>query len=137
MRDELKRLYDTSALLNILLKGGSKSIPVLSGQAVLDLTTYELGNSIWRLSYLQKRITQAEGCTLLDACLKIRSNMKILDIKGLEGDVKELSSGTGQSFYDSAYLLVAKKHHLELVTDDKKLLKAASDCNVRAFASEK
>jgi predicted nucleic acid-binding protein len=63
--------------------------------------------------------------------------MKILDIKGLEGDVKELSSGTGQSFYDSAYLLVAKKHHLELVTDDKKLLKAASDCNVRAFASEK
>lgn len=40
MRDsEPKRLYDTSALLNLLLNKGSKSLSVLSGQAILDLTT--------------------------------------------------------------------------------------------------
>lgn len=54
----MRRLYDTSALLNLLLNKGSKSLSVLSGQAVLDLTTYELGNSIWKLSYLQKKITK-------------------------------------------------------------------------------
>ena len=134
---EIKRLYDTSALLNLLLNKGSKSLSVLSGQAVLDLTTYELGNSIWKLSYLQKKITKTEACTFLDACLKVMSNMKVLDIKDAEEDVKELSSDIGQSFYDSAYLVLAKKHNLELVTDDKKLQKAALGCKIRSSTSDK
>ena len=136
MKDkEAKRLYDTSALLNLLLGEGSKSLAILSGQAVLDLTTYELGNSIWRLSHLQKKITKTEACALLDACLEVRSNMKVLDIKGLEEDVKELSYDMGQSFYDSAYLVVAKKRGLELVTDDKKLQKAALNCKIKTSGS--
>jgi predicted nucleic acid-binding protein len=136
MRDkEAKRLYDTSALLNLLLSEGSRSLAILSGQAILDLTTYDLGNSIWRLSHLQKKITKTEACTLLDVCLEVRSNMKVLSIKGLEEDVKELSSGMGQSFYDSAYLVVAKKLNLELVTDDKKLQKAALNCKLKTSAS--
>jgi len=61
--------------------------------------------------------------------------MKIMCIKGLEENVKELSSGIGQSFYDSAYLVVAKNHNLELVTDDKKLLKAALNSKIEASTS--
>lgn len=132
----MKRLYDTSALLNLLLNKGSKSLSVLSEQAVLDLTTYELGNSIWKLSYLQKKITKAEACTLLDACLKVISNMKILNINGMQDDVKKLSIDAGQSFYDSAYLTLAKKHSLELVTDDKKLQKTAVGCKIKVSASD-
>jgi len=134
---EIKRLYDTSALLNLLLNKGAKSLSVLSGQAVLDLTTYEIGNSIWKLSYLQNKITKTEACTFLDACLKVMSNMKVLDIKDAEEDVKELSSEIGQSFYDSAYLALAKKHNLELVTDDKKLQKAALACKIKLSTSGK
>jgi predicted nucleic acid-binding protein len=138
MRDsEPKRLYDTSALLNLLLNKGSKSLSVLSGQAVLNLTTYEIGNSIWKISHLQKKITGEEACVILDACLRVMSNMKVLDIKDAEEDVKELSSDTGQSFYDSAYLIVAKKYNLELVTDDKKLQKIAMDCKIKVSASDK
>ncbi len=135
MKDRQTRLYDASAFLNLLLSEGSKSLSVLSGQAVLDLTTYELGNSIWKLLYLQKKITKAEACSLLDSCLKIISGMKVLYIKGLEEDVKELSSDVGQSFYDSAYLVIAKNHDLELVTDDKKLLKAALNSKIKASPS--
>lgn len=51
----MKKLYDTSAMLNLILKKGSQSLSVLSGQAVLDLTIYEIGNSIWKLSDLQKK----------------------------------------------------------------------------------
>lgn len=133
----MKRLYDTSALLNILLTKGSKSIPVLSDQAILDLTTYEIGNSIWKITYLQKKITKTEACTLLDTCLKVRANMKILDIKDIEENVKELSVSIGQSFYDSAYLVLAMKYHLELVTDDKKLQKAALGCKIKISTSDK
>lgn len=137
MKDkEAKRLYDTSALLNLLLNKGSKSLSILSGQAVLDLTMYELGNSIWKISYLQNKITKTEACSLLDVCLKVRSSMKVLNIKGIEETVKELSSNLGQSFYDSAYLAVAKKHNLDLVTDDKKLLKTALNCKIKASASD-
>lgn len=134
---DLKRLYDTSALLNLLLNKGSKSLSVLSGQAVLDLTTYEIGNSIWKISYLQNKITKTEACTLLDACLCVMTTMKVLDIKNIEEDVKELSSDVGQSFYDSAYLVLAKKHNLELVTDDKKLQKTALSCKIKTSTSDK
>lgn len=138
MKDkETKRLYDTSALLNLLLNKGSKSLSILSGQAVLDLTTYEIGNSMWKLSYLQKNITKTEACTFLDACLNVISEMNVLSIKDIEEDVKELSIGIGQSFYDSAYIAVAKKHNLELVTDDKKLQKKASGCKIKVSTSDR
>lgn len=135
MKDRQTRLYDASAFLNLVLNEGSKALSILSGQAVLDLTTYELGNSIWKLSYLQKKITKAEACSLLDSCLKVISGMNILYIKGLEEDVKELASDMGQSFYDSAYLVVAKNHNLKLITDDKKLLKAALNSKIEASPS--
>lgn len=132
----MKRLYDTSCIINILLEKGSKSLSLLSGQAVLDLTTYEIGNSIWKLSYLQKKITKEEACTLLSVCMDVLVNMKKLDIKEMEEDVKEMSYDTGQSFYDSAYLLVARKYNLELLTDDKKLQKAAIHCKIKFSTSQ-
>jgi predicted nucleic acid-binding protein len=135
MKGRQTRLYDASAFLNLLLNQGSKALGVLSGQAVLDLTTYELGNSIWKILYLQKKITKAEACSLLDSCLNVISSMKVMCIKGLEENVKELSSSIGQSFYDSAYLVVAKNHNLKLVTDDKKLLKAALNSKIEASPS--
>jgi predicted nucleic acid-binding protein len=137
MKGKKARLYDASAFLNLLLNKGSKSLATLSGQAVLDLTTYEIGNSIWRITHLQKKIAKEEACLLLNACLKVISTMTVLDIKDIEESVKELSSGMGQSFYDSAYLAVAKKHNLELVTDDKKLLGVALNCKINASASGK
>lgn len=133
---KMKKLYDASAFLNLLLNKGSKSLSVLQEQAVLDLTVYELGNSIWKISRLQKKIAKAEACTLLDACLNVISNMKILNIDDMEDDVKELSINVGQSFYDSSYLALAKKHNLELVTDDKKLQKTAIGCKIKVSASD-
>jgi len=130
-----QKLYDASAFLNLILTEGSNSLSILSGQTVLDLTLYEIGNSIWRIQHLQKKITREEACSLLDSCVQIISSMNVLDVVGIENQVKEIASDNGQSFYDSAYLAVAKKHGLELVTDDKKLLKVASDCKIRASES--
>ncbi|MEM2786551.1 MAG: type II toxin-antitoxin system VapC family toxin [Candidatus Nitrosotenuis sp.] len=130
-----QKLYDASAFLNLLLNEGSNALSILSGQKVLDLTLYEIGNSIWRIQHLQKKITKEEACLLLDSCIQVISSMTVLDVDGLENQVKEIASDNEQSFYDSAYLAVAKKYGLELVTDDKKLLKVASDCKIKVSES--
>lgn len=121
----------------MILNNGSKSLSILSEQAILDLTIYEMGNSIWKLSHLQKKITKVEACTLLDICTKIIYSMKILNIKKIEKDVKELSIDIGQSFYDSAYLTLAKRSGLVLVTDDRKLQKKAQACKIAVTSSDK
>lgn len=133
----MERIYDASALLNLVLSRGSRSLAVLTGQAVLDLTAYEIGNAIWKMSCLQKKIVEDEACVLLDACMKTICNMSTLSMVGLEKDVKEMAVRTRQSFYDSAYMVLAKKHGLELVTDDAKLQKSASGSKIRTSSSDR
>lgn len=131
----MKRLYDTSALLNLLLSNGSKSLVAISGQAILDLTKYEIGNSVWKFSYLQKKITKKEACTLFDTALCVLDTMNVLTINGIEIDTQELSIHVGLSFYDISYITVAKKYNLELITDDKKLQKKARECKIKVSDS--
>ena len=131
----MKKLYDTSALLNLLLSSGSKSLDTISGQAILDLTKYELGNSIWQFSYLQKKITKKEACALFDTALCVLDTMNVLTINGIEGDIQNLSIDVGESFYDISYVGVAKKYNLELITDDKKLQKKARECKIKVSDS--
>lgn len=120
------RLFDTSALLNIMIINGSSATKLLYSQNILELTTYETGNSIWKLAYLQKKITPQQACKILESFLFLRQNMHVLDIAGLEEKIKNLSIGTGLTFYDSAYVVAAQHAGLALVTDDASLAKIAA-----------
>jgi len=90
-------------------------------------------------SYLiyKKKITKTEACLLLETCLQIISTMTVLNIKDMEENIKELSIDIGQSFYDSSYLVIAKKHNLELFTIDKKLHKKALGYKIKVSTSDK
>lgn len=119
------KLFDTSALLNLVIKNGSRALKSLISQNILDLTMYETGNVIWKLGYLQKRITHQHACKLLESFLLFKENMNILNIDGMEEKIKNLSLDTGLTFYDSAYVVAAQKVGLVLVTDDSSLLRMA------------
>lgn len=119
------KLFDASALINIMIGKGSEALKALSGQNMLDLTIYEVGNSIWRLTYLEKKITNDQACIFLDSFLLLLQHMKVLTIDGMEKSVKEFSIEKGLTFYDASYLVVSKTHDLVLVTDDKTLSKVA------------
>ncbi|MGH9909963.1 MAG: type II toxin-antitoxin system VapC family toxin [Nitrososphaerales archaeon] len=119
------KLFDASALINIMIRKGSEALKVLSGQSILDLTIYEVGNSIWRLSYIEKKISNDQACAFLDSFLLLLQRMKIININGMEKSVKEFSMENGLTFYDASYLVVSKTHDLILVTDDKTLSKVA------------
>ncbi len=120
------RLYDTSALFNIMIKDGSGASKILRSQNILDLTAYELGNAIWKLAYLQKKITHQQACKILESFLLLRQTMRVLEITGMEEEIKNLSIDTGLTFYDSAYVVAAKQTGLVLVTDDASLAKIAA-----------
>lgn len=119
------RLYDTSALVNTMIKDGSAS-KLLRSQSILDLTIYEMGNVIWKLAYLQKKITSQQACKILESFLLLRQTMHVLEITGMEEEIKNLSMDTGLTFYDSAYVVAAKQTGLVLVTDDASLAKVAA-----------
>ena len=132
----MKRIYDSSALVNIILNKGSKALFVLSGHVTLDLATYEIGNSVWKMSCLRKDITKDEARNLLDVCVKTMSKMKIVTACGIEKDISKMAFDTKCSYYDSAYLTIAQKHRLELITDDMSLQKIAAKCGIRVSDSE-
>jgi len=123
MRDSL---LDTSALLNIMIKKGSKAPGLLRSHSVLDLTTYDMGNVVWKLAYLQKKITSDQACKILELFVSLRQNMKVLGIDKIEQEIKNFSMTIGMTFYDSAYVIVAKRAGLVLVTDDKSLARIAA-----------
>ncbi|MHB8603140.1 MAG: type II toxin-antitoxin system VapC family toxin [Nitrosotalea sp.] len=120
------RLFDTSALFNTMIKNGSNALKLLKSQSILDLTIYETGNAIWKLAYLKKNITSKQACKILESFLLLRPHMHVLEIAGMEEKIKNLSIDTGLTFYDSAYVVVAKQSGLVLVTDDVPLAKVAA-----------
>src|SRR5487761_2766695 len=120
------RLFDTSALFNVIIKNGSNALKLLKSQSILDLTMYEIGNVIWKLAYVKKNITSQQACKILESFLLLRPNMHVLEIAGMEEKIKNLSIDAGLTFYDSAYVLVAKQSRLVLVTDDALLAKVAA-----------
>jgi predicted nucleic acid-binding protein len=120
------RLFDTSALLNIMIKNGSRVPKLLRSQSILDLTMYEAGNVIWKLAYLQKRITPQQACKILESFLLLKQNMRVLGTDGMEEKIENLSLDTGLTFYDSAYVVAAEQAGLVLVTDDDSLAKTAA-----------
>lgn len=133
MRD---KLVDTSALLNIIVKKGSETPKLLRSQSILELTTYEAGNAIWKLAFLQKRITPEQACRLLESFVLLRNSMRVLGIDGMEGEIKNLSMTAGLTFYDSAYIVAAKRAGLVLVTDDGSLAKTAAKHKVAVIGSK-
>lgn len=124
------RLFDTSALLNIMLS--KKEIAsLLRRWSILDLTVYEVGNAVLRLARVQKSITVQQACDLLEYFTLVKQGIRICNVTDVE-KVKEISMQSGLSFYDSSYIVATKEGAFTLVTDDEHLSRIASeyDCNV-------
>lgn len=112
-------LYDASAFFERILK---KEVNV--NGFILDLTFYEVGNTILKHNKMLKKIDGREAKSLLI----IVSNWKnVLYIK--EENLPEIFSysiSLGLSFYDASYIYFSKKYNATLETADDKLYKKAA-----------
>jgi len=110
-------LFDASAIINLF---GEKKLEKLLEGWTLNLAFYEIGNAIWKQTYIYNTITPNEARTILDPLteifLKLKKPKKENALEILEIAIKEKIT-----FYDSSYIQAALENNLTLVTDDKQL----------------
>ncbi|WP_331233488.1 type II toxin-antitoxin system VapC family toxin [Natronorarus salvus] len=118
------RLFDASALVDLLVgtEGRTVDIDVVFDEAILDLTIYETANAVWKIGIALDRLADDdvdEAVALLD---KLTREMRIESAvtTDLERAV-ELARRVGLTVYDAAYLAVAERDELAVVTEDRAL----------------
>ena len=126
----MDRLYDASAFFNLLFHEAPRHDHFV-GQAVLDLTAYELGNALLR----RYKDSTDDMLKLFNKCAGILAGMYMVDIRSLEYDVALTGSSTGLTFYDSAYVVAAERGGPVPVTDDAEMSAVARRRGIPTISS--
>lgn len=121
-------LIDASALLHVIRTASEEeALKLLSTNHVLDLTKYEVGNTLWKEHTLLHTLTRAEFEEFLTLFGRLMEKIPTLS-PAPESllSIGRLASQTRLSFYAASYIHLARSHHLTLVTTDETLARAAT-----------
>lgn len=131
-----KLLFDANAIYNLIREHPDQALDKLSEGSTIHLAYYELGNALWRECHLLKRISREEAQKSLYFMYEILKRMQVASLDPDIGrSVLDAACNLNLTYYDSAYLMEAKKSSKILVTDDKKLAKAAENSGVKNLSS--
>jgi len=129
-------LFDANAIYRLIREVPETSPDILSQGSTSHLAYYELGNALWKECLLLKRISNEEAEKSLDFLYTILERMQVITLNSNMGStVLKTAFKLKLTFYDSAYLTEANKTDRVLVTDDKKLAKAAENLGVKTLSS--
>src|SRR3989337_2038423 len=107
----MKCLFDSSAIFRAMKEN---KIETLAGNYTLELARYELGNILWKDCVLQTKISEQESKTLTQAVKHSLTIMNVLGIAGSEEEVLDTAIQLKITFYDAAYVHLAKEKELHL-----------------------
>lgn len=112
---------DASAIYQSVMLGQSQR---LTDQCTSALAVYELGNVVWKDSVIGRKYSQQDATELLNVFEQILEGMRVVhfDLK----DIYTMAFKYKTSFYDAAYVCLAKDMNIPLVTLDQKLAQKAS-----------
>jgi predicted nucleic acid-binding protein len=117
-----------------LLKLLSSAPEVLIDNSIQWLTVYEIVNALWKEACLLKFASTEKLLQLVDIVTDVVKYMKILSISNLEKEILRMSIELDLTAYDTSYIVLAQRHRLTLVTEDKKLMsKAKKHINVTSL----
>jgi predicted nucleic acid-binding protein len=106
--------------------------------ATISLACYKLGNALWREAHLLKRISIEEDEKSLNLMFAMLARMQVAEVDDEQGtEIIQIAHKCNLTFYDSVYLVEAKKTSKILVTDDSKLAKAAEALGVETLSSNR
>ena len=129
-------LFDSNAVYTLIRDTPEKALDVLTEGATIHLAYYEIGNALWRECLLLKRISLEEAEKSLSLMYSMLARMQVASLNNEKGcEILDQAHELKLTFYDSAYLVEAKKNSKILVTDDKKLAKAAENLGIETLPS--
>ncbi|MCL2172569.1 MAG: type II toxin-antitoxin system VapC family toxin [Nitrososphaerota archaeon] len=116
-------LFDASALIFLIKKANvNTAFQHLQNLLILDLTVYEIGNTLLKENKLALFLTPKEIETLEKVTQLILSRTeKILNQNVILQQILDIAKTENLSFYDSSYIYFAKQNHIQLVTEDPNL----------------
>jgi predicted nucleic acid-binding protein len=133
---EQRLLFDANAIYRLIRECPQKALDILIEGATISLAYYELGNALWREAHLIKKISIEEAEKSLNLMYAMLVRMQVFEVEGEQGiEILQTAHKCNLTFYDSAYLVGAKKTGKILVTDDKKLAKAAEILGLGTLSS--
>jgi predicted nucleic acid-binding protein len=129
-------LFDANAIYRLIREVPEDALDKLSVGSTINLAYYELGNALWKECFLLKRISNEEAEMFLRFIYDILEKMQVFLLDSKKGSsVLEAACELNLTYYGSSYLTEAKKINKTLVTDDKKLAKAAENFGVITLSS--
>jgi len=126
-------LFDASALYKLLTvyKDYTNKIDY-NYIYILDLTFYEIGNTIWKDYYLLKRITDfTETSEVIYEILKELNIIENLSLSFIE--IIKIAIEKNLTYYDASYVYASKNFRLILVSEDKDLIEKGNAISVKEF----
>ena len=125
----MKFIFDSSSIFRAIQ---TNRVRVLVEEHTLDLARYELGNILWKEHALYKRLTRGELEDLMNIVKDVLGLMHILRTDCHEEDILRLSVRMGVTFYDASYCYFADRDRMVLVTEDRELIRNATEANIKA-----
>lgn len=126
----MKYLLDASALLPLVTRHGKQLIVEASRENLVttDLAIYEACNSLWKLATLLKTISLEDAVDVATTLKDLTMKNVIQPINFAKLDFSHTLNKAYKerlTFYDASYIATAESTEAILVTEDKKLRKAA------------
>jgi len=130
-------VFDASSILSLTRELGEKIIDVVKGNLTADLAIYEIGNALWKECSLLQRLSPEGSVKTLKLISGLLSLMKVVDIQSSHLSIEVLVNALNLkiTYYDAAYLTIAKKAEAVLVTDDEELAEISKKKEVETLKS--
>lgn len=134
----MKAVLDASTIITLVKRYGEDSISILEGSTTIALAPYEIGNMLRTETQLTRTLTTAEADRLLYILYRILAVATIEAPTNADEAITILNTAreTGTSYYDAAYLTEAKKKHIPLATEDRRLTEKAKNIMVKTLNAD-
>ena len=123
----MKFLLDASAIIPLIRKLKTSIVEYIDQFLILDLTLYEIGNALWKRYYLKSTKSGETERKIEEVIVDFATILASINVNRIKpDDLKEILRIAGEhklTFYDASYVYVAEKRKLQLITEDKEILK--------------
>jgi len=126
----MRFLLDSSVITPLMLDLGERLLDLSAGKELylIDLTFYEVGNSLWKLTLLLRSINLKDAMEILDVLksLILRKAITLIRFDDLDAPrIIKLTVDEELTFYDASYIVAGEKLNATLATEDEELRRKA------------